>query len=67
MKAKKLIDVLGGPQSVADTLNKYELFKKFHSRQRVWNWYKADKIPAWAQIAYPSVWKKAERMAGKKC
>jgi len=65
MKAKKLIDALGGPQAVADILNKYELFKKYHTRQRIFNWYKKDAIPAWAQIAYPKVWAKAKRISEK--
>ena len=63
MKAKKLIDVLGGPQAVANILNEAGL--KVHTRQRIWNWHKTDKIPAWAQIEYPRVWAKAERMVAR--
>ena len=71
MEAKKLILCLGGFQAVANILNEQCVYKNGkpvkHSRQVIFNWYKADKIPAWAQIEYPRVWKKAERMVCKKC
>jgi len=63
MKAKNLIDVLGGCQNVASILNEQGL--QVHTRQRIWNWYKKDRIPDWAQYAYPKIWRKAEVMIEK--
>lgn len=60
MDARKIIDVLGGQTQLANMLNEYGL--KVHSRARIHNWYKTNKIPDWAILAYPNVWAKARRM-----
>lgn len=63
MDAKKMIDILGGQQAVANILNECGL--RFHSRSRVHNWHKNNKIPDWAILAYPKVWAKAKAMLKK--
>ena len=62
MDTKKIIDALGGCQQVANILNEY-IGLKVHTRQRIFNWYKSGKIPAWAQIAYPKVWAKGTKLS----
>jgi hypothetical protein len=64
MKSKKLIDALGGCQETANILNEAnDLF--VHTRQRIFNWYKKDSIPPWAQITYEKIWKKATKLLTK--
>jgi len=63
MKAKRLIDALGGPQATANLINSFG--GKNYSRQRVHNWSVNDHIPPYAQIDYKKLWIKAERLARK--
>lgn len=64
MDAKKVIEILGGCQQVANILN--ECGPAFHTRQRVFNWHKKGAIPPWAILAYQKVWSKAERLLRKR-
>ncbi len=62
MDTKNIIDALGGCQSVANILNE-QTGLRIHTRQRIFNWYKSGKIPAWAQLAHKKVWDKGLKLS----